>query len=168
MSHVYSSLEAKSSLSDLSSDIESVRYPAKPKRPFSFVNVALFALLSIGWVLYFLKPQQIGISSPPLASYARPSLTPLPSEVFEVRKQTFNRDDRYIGFSNEVNHNWDHLVAGKYLFDSQIKSYSKLINTIQATTHSGLKIQRTMACQMGRLPHFLMRIWLIQYPRDFM
>lgn len=121
MAHVYSSLEAKSSLSDSSSDIESIPYPpAKTTRRFSFVNVFLFALLSVGWILYFLKPQQVGSSSPPPASYARPSLTPLPSEVFEVRKQTFNRDNRYIGFNNEVNHNWDHLVAGLYLLSFSV------------------------------------------------
>lgn len=121
MSHVYSSLDPKPSLSDLSSDIESIPYVAKTSRRFSFVNVAFFAFLSIGWVLYFFKPQQVRSSSPPPASYARPSLTPLPPEVFEVRKQTFNRDDRYIGFNNEVNHNWDHLVAGKLFLASNEK-----------------------------------------------
>lgn len=38
--------------------------------------------------------------------------TPIPKAVFNPVKKVFNRDERYIGWNDEVNQNWDRLVAG--------------------------------------------------------
>jgi hypothetical protein len=75
----------------------------------AILRIAFFIILSAGWVLYLVSR----FHAPIIPSYARPPNTPLPSEVFEVRKKTFFRDQRYIGYSDESNRNWNHLVAGK-------------------------------------------------------
>lgn len=79
------------------------------KRP----NTALYlciSFLALGWAatafyIYSTKFESNGL----LHVYHN---TPIPKGVFSPVKKVFNRDERYIGWSDEVNRNWDALVAG--------------------------------------------------------
>lgn len=67
-------------------------------------------ILALGWAatfayIYHTRTESNGL----LHVYHN---TPIPKEVFNPVKKIFHRDERYIGWSDEVNRNWDTLVAG--------------------------------------------------------
>ncbi|GIZ43943.1 hypothetical protein CKM354_000715200 [Cercospora kikuchii] len=98
----------------LSLDDEEGNRSASPRVIFTKQgNRTLYAcilLLALGWLatcayVYRTRFQSNGL----LHVYYN---TPIPKDVFKPVKKVFHRDERYVGWNDEVNRNWDRLVAG--------------------------------------------------------
>ena len=78
------------------------------------VLLGIIAVLLLGWVTtlvcWYRAASAANMSNGPLHVYQH---TPIPKEVFKPVKKTFDLDERYVGFTPEVNANWDALVAGE-------------------------------------------------------
>ncbi|KKY18661.1 hypothetical protein UCDDS831_g05943 [Diplodia seriata] len=79
------------------------------RRKTSLWQYVCIATLALGWAAtvaygYQTRPRANGS----LHVYTN---TPIPKEVFKPVKRVFEKDERYIGDGQDVNHNWDKLVA---------------------------------------------------------
>jgi len=86
--------------------------PVRSSRSRSSIwHYLCISILAIGWVGTIVynhraPPKENG----PLHLYTN---TPIPKEVFKPVKVIFDKDPKYMGYSKEVNDEWDLLVAGK-------------------------------------------------------
>lgn len=86
--------------------------PVRSSRSRSSIwHYLCIAILAIGWVGTIVynhraPPKENG----PLHLYTN---TPIPKEVFKPVKVIFDKDPKYMGYSKEVNDEWNLLVAGK-------------------------------------------------------
>lgn len=125
----------------LSLDDEEGNRSASPRVIFTKQgNKTLYAcilFLALGWLatcayVYRTRFQSNGL----LHVYYN---TPIPKDVFKPVKKVFHRDERYVGWNDEVNRNWDRLVAGKS-HQYPFTIVSELAEMIQVTTPFGSRI----------------------------
>lgn len=94
-----SSMESESFLEN-----QQISTPRRPKPILYWLWHAVLFCLATGWVIPLTRSYH-------KANYPM-GKTPLPAEVFQRVKKTFQPDQRFVGGSNATHHAWDGLVAG--------------------------------------------------------